>query len=177
MLLETYLRLSTDVRDGRAPLEVRPWLYRVASQAIMAALAPADRNPPLRAPRPGGGRTDDRSLAGRGGVESRARRGEGAGPRGTEPRRTARAPAFRPGICGRGDRGRHRSIRAGDTIAADSCPGPRPRATQAVRGRGIVSIHDAFQELAAASIDFELDEDERAELDRHLGECVPAANS
>jgi hypothetical protein len=34
-----------------------------------------------------------------------------------------------------------------------------------------MSIHDAFLALAATEIDFELDEDERAELDRHLGGC------
>jgi putative zinc finger protein len=34
-----------------------------------------------------------------------------------------------------------------------------------------MSIHDAFLELAAASIDFELDDDEQAELDRHLAGC------
>jgi hypothetical protein len=34
-----------------------------------------------------------------------------------------------------------------------------------------MSIHEGFQELAAASIDFELDDYDRAELDRHLATC------
>lgn len=34
-----------------------------------------------------------------------------------------------------------------------------------------MSIHDAFLELAATTIDFDLHEDERAELDRHLAGC------
>lgn len=34
-----------------------------------------------------------------------------------------------------------------------------------------MSIHDAFLDLAATAIDFDLDEDERAELDRHLTGC------
>ncbi len=34
-----------------------------------------------------------------------------------------------------------------------------------------MSIHDAFLDLAATSIDFELDGDERQELDRHLAGC------
>jgi hypothetical protein len=34
-----------------------------------------------------------------------------------------------------------------------------------------VSIHDGFLELAAAAIDFDLSDYERAELDRHIAEC------
>ena len=34
-----------------------------------------------------------------------------------------------------------------------------------------MSIHEGFMELAAASVDFELDEYDRAELHRHLAGC------
>src|SRR5688572_22531602 len=36
LLQETYLRLTKEARDGRAPLEVRAWLYRVASNLVIS---------------------------------------------------------------------------------------------------------------------------------------------
>ena len=37
----------------------------------------------------------------------------------------------------------------------------------------MTTVHDDFLELAAASIDFELTETERASLAAHLADCVP----
>ena len=37
LLQETYLRLTNEARDGRAPLEVRAWLYRVASNLAISS--------------------------------------------------------------------------------------------------------------------------------------------
>jgi RNA polymerase sigma factor (sigma-70 family) len=37
VLQETYLRLTKEARDGRAPLQVRAWLYRVASNLVISS--------------------------------------------------------------------------------------------------------------------------------------------
>jgi RNA polymerase sigma-70 factor, ECF subfamily len=37
LLQETYLRLMKEARDGRAPLPVRAWLYRVASNLVISS--------------------------------------------------------------------------------------------------------------------------------------------
>ena len=37
LLQETYLRLTGEARDGRAPLQVRAWLYRVASNLVISS--------------------------------------------------------------------------------------------------------------------------------------------
>lgn len=37
MLQETFLRLTTEARDGRAPLQVRDWLYRVAANQVISS--------------------------------------------------------------------------------------------------------------------------------------------
>jgi RNA polymerase sigma factor (sigma-70 family) len=36
LLQDTYLRLTKEAREGRAPLEVRAWLYRVASNLVIS---------------------------------------------------------------------------------------------------------------------------------------------
>jgi RNA polymerase sigma-70 factor (ECF subfamily) len=36
LLQDTYLRLTKEARDGRAPLQVRAWLYRVASNLVIS---------------------------------------------------------------------------------------------------------------------------------------------
>lgn len=36
LLQETYLRLTNEARDGRAPLQLRAWLYRVAANLVIS---------------------------------------------------------------------------------------------------------------------------------------------
>ena len=43
---ETFLRLTKEARGGRAPLQVRGWLFRVATNLVIGRGAPQDDGAP-----------------------------------------------------------------------------------------------------------------------------------
>lgn len=73
LLQETYLRLTQEARAGQAPLQVRAWLYRVASNLVISR---ARRLTTARGWRGGSGQTGD--LMTMPSPEAGAMRGQGA---------------------------------------------------------------------------------------------------
>ena len=156
LLSEAYLRLTREVRAGRAPDNTRAWLYRVGAnlavsrgRRLSAAFRGLVKIRNTSAP--------TTTTAHPRGELPRARGpGQpGGGPGGPRPRRPGGAAPRIRGLQRRRDRRRDRPHRGRDPHPALSDPRPSPQPAGVGGGRPMTP-HDTFLQLAAMAIDYPL---------------------
>ena len=174
LLSEAYLRLTTEARAGRAPDNVRAWLYRVG--ANLAVSRGRRISAALRGMRPDPHHRADRDEPG---PPRRATWGARDGPACS---RSSRTSTLAPGPpCS----SRRRASAAPRSPPRSAAPRPRPAPCCAGPGCGSGAGWSrrrrpddrarTYLQLAAIALDFPLAPSERGRLEAHLAGCPACA--